>query len=85
MESTDESPYSNYEPQDQVSTFLLYSKPADQLHTDRDLIVHEEIPSDDEKAKPIYINAANAKDRKSIKILDKKATLSDGQLKALSL
>lgn len=73
-----------------AKTYILYTKPADQFHSDRNFVTKKDVTESKVltewgKEKPVYINAANFNDWKSINILDKKATLSDGQLKALSL
>ncbi len=78
------------DPQTAAKTFILYSKPADQLHVNRDFVTQEDdsnqkILTESGKEKPVYINISNLQDWKSIEIKDKKVTLSDWQLKALTL
>ena len=73
-----------------AKTFILYSKPADQLHTDRNFVTQKDIHdntilTESGKEKPVYINSANLADWQSIDIKEKKVTLSDGHLKALTL
>jgi hypothetical protein len=63
-------------------TFVLYSKPVDQLHDDRIVETVKEwwIPTKN----PIYINPSNAKDWK-IDILDHRVTLNDAKINVLPL
>ena len=71
-------------PQSENSTYILYSEPADKLSTTRE--VKTRWSSDKEwKHKPVYINMDNSDDWQSIEVLDKKVTLSDQHLKALTL
>ncbi len=74
-----------------ANTLVLYDKPADQYHPDRQ-VVCQKTPSwhksDDgtpaRKMTPIFLNADNYKNRQ-MQILEKKATLSDKYINALAL
>ena len=74
----------------QAKSFFLYSKPADQLHENRDLVSYKDpsgntLRTQDGKMKPVMIHAGNIDQWQSIEILEKKVTISDQQLGALSL
>lgn len=65
------------------NTFVLYSKPVDQLHDDREVKI-KKWSNLEGKGEPIFINPSNTKDWK-INILDHKVTLNDAKINTLSL
>lgn len=80
-----------YSELDQAKTYVLYTKPADQFHSDREMVVQKDstwktITTAWWKQQPLFVNSATLADWQSIEIIGgKKATISDKHLKALSL
>ena len=73
-----------------AKSFILYTKPADQLHELRDIVTYKDshdhpLETPEGKLKPIVLHAGNIEQWKSIDVVEKKVTLSDKQLGALSL
>ena len=83
----DESISERPEWSDEISearTYVLYDKPADQLHTDRQLKSRKPSSNDPNKFIPVFISPDNIDDWQSVDIKKKKVTLSDKHLKALT-
>lgn len=73
-----------------VKSFVLYTKPADQLHQDRGFVAKKklnwELDTDSSwNEQAVMIHAWNADTWKSVQVLDEKLTLSGKQLGALTL